>query len=256
MLIRVLGKSPSWQDAGGACSAYLVRQGGHTLLLDCGSGSFAKLRAACDYAHVDDVVISHMHFDHFADLVPFANGLCYGPRRLARPRLHLPPAGAGLLREVALAGGPRGLIDAAFQVSEYDPDQALELGPLRARFCRVPHFIASHAVRLTPAAHDGAAEPPSLTFSADTAPSEDLVRFAAGSELLLIEATLERPEPEGPRGHLTAEEAGEHARRAGARRVVLTHWSDELDAGRLRDRASAAFGAEVALAADGAEYVV
>jgi ribonuclease BN (tRNA processing enzyme) len=38
--LRVLGKSPAWQDAGGACSGYLVVDDGTTLLLDCGSGVF------------------------------------------------------------------------------------------------------------------------------------------------------------------------------------------------------------------------
>ena len=46
MRITVLGKSPAWQDAGGACSGYLVEGGGTRLLLDCGPGVFAKLRNA------------------------------------------------------------------------------------------------------------------------------------------------------------------------------------------------------------------
>ena len=43
------GSRPSWQDAGGACSGYLVEDGGTTLLLDCGNGVFAKLRERVDY---------------------------------------------------------------------------------------------------------------------------------------------------------------------------------------------------------------
>ena len=40
----MLGKSPAWQDADGACSGYLVEGGGQVVLLDCGPGVFAKLR--------------------------------------------------------------------------------------------------------------------------------------------------------------------------------------------------------------------
>jgi ribonuclease BN (tRNA processing enzyme) len=36
--MTVLGKSPAWQDAGGACSGYLVEAAGARLLVDCGSG--------------------------------------------------------------------------------------------------------------------------------------------------------------------------------------------------------------------------
>jgi ribonuclease BN (tRNA processing enzyme) len=47
--ITVLGKSPAWQDADGACSGYLVQDGETILLIDCGSGVFAKLRRVVDY---------------------------------------------------------------------------------------------------------------------------------------------------------------------------------------------------------------
>ena len=72
--------------------------------------------------------------------------------------------------------------------------------------------------------------------------------------MLLIEATLPRPERTGVRGHLTPEEAGEHGRRALARRLVLTHYSDELDADWARVQAGQAHGGDVELAREGAVY--
>ena len=48
MQITILGKSPAWPDAGGACSGYLVRHDGYTLLVDCGNGVFGKLREHAD----------------------------------------------------------------------------------------------------------------------------------------------------------------------------------------------------------------
>ena len=83
--ITVLGKSPSWQDAGGACSGYLVEEAEHVLLIDCGNGVFAKLRRYRDYVDVDAVVISHLHADHFLDLVPYAYALTYAPRQQPVP---------------------------------------------------------------------------------------------------------------------------------------------------------------------------
>ena len=91
----MLGKSPAWQDADGACSGYLVRGGGQTVLLDCGPGVFAKLRRHVDYVEVDAVVITHLHADHILDLVPFASGLRYGPRDgSGRARGCIAPPGA------------------------------------------------------------------------------------------------------------------------------------------------------------------
>ena len=256
MRITVLGKSPAWQDAGGACSGYLVETDGACVLLDCGSGVFGKLRRHREYWEVDAVVISHLHADHILDLVPYASALTYAPRprpgtdRPARPRL-IAPAGAAeaLGRICGGAGMPEQHVERALALSEYVPGDAFELGPLRLRFRSVPHFLPTHAVEL----REGDAR---LTFSADSSPSADLCDFARDTSLLLIEATLPRPEAEGPRGHLTPSEAGEHGRRARARRLVLTHFAQELDAEWARGEAERTFGGPVEVAREGAVYEI
>jgi ribonuclease BN (tRNA processing enzyme) len=247
--LRVLGKSPAWPDAGGACSGYLVSADGTCLLLDCGCGVFGKLRAVIDYAAVDAVVISHLHADHILDLVPYASGLRYGPRRdPPRPRLIAPPGARDAFRRLCAAGGMQDEhIELAFALEEYDPDGAIEIGGVRVRFQPVPHFLSSNAVEIV---GDGSR----ITYSGDSAPSEDLCTFAAGTDLLLIEATVPEPERDGPRGHLTPAEAGDHGRRAGARRLVLTHLTDELDAEWARGAAEKAFGGPVEVAREGAVY--
>ncbi len=262
MQVTVLGKSPSWQDAGGACSGYLIVQDDFKLLLDCGNGVFSKLRPACDYVDVDAVVITHMHADHFLDLVPFSYALRYAPRQQpvavggwpgtdapARPHLYLPEGGGDVLRRVVGCWGSEDLIESAFALDEYETVDELELGPFAVRFCEVPHFVTTHAVELS----CGGSR---FTFGADCRPNEELVRFARDTDMLMIEGTLPRPERDGVRGHLTAREAGEHGRLAAARRLVVTHYSDELDPQVTRSEATAGFGGPVELAREGAVYIV
>jgi ribonuclease BN (tRNA processing enzyme) len=261
--ITVLGKSPSWSDADGACSGYLVQEGGFTLLLDCGNGVFSKLRGVCDYVAVDAVLISHLHADHFLDLMPFSCALTYAPRQQpvpvagwpgtstpAHPDLYAPFGACEVFRRVSGAWGMEELIERAFALHEYGSPDELTVGPFAVRVCEVPHFIPTFAIELTTAAGRR------FTYGADCAPNEDLVRFARDTDLLLIEATLPRPERTGERGHLTPAEAGDHGRRAAARRLVLTHFSDELDPNWARAQAVGAYGAEVDLARDGAVYTV
>ncbi len=262
MQVTVLGKSPSWQDAGGACSGYLVQEDDFKLLLDCGNGVFSKLRPVCDYVDVDAIVITHMHADHFLDLVPFSYALRYAPRQQpvavggwpgtdapARPHLYLPGGGSELLRRVVGAWGNDDLVDSAFALDEYEAVDELEVGPFGVRFCEVPHYVTTYAVELTRHGRR-------FTFGADCRPNEELVRFARDTDMLLIEATLPRPERDGVRGHLTAREAGEHGRLAAARRLVVTHYSDELDPETTQVEAAAGFGGPVELAREGAVYTV
>ncbi len=264
MRLTVLGKSPSWQDAGGACSGYLLEEHGTAVLLDCGNGVFGKLRQRIDYVDVDAVVISHLHADHFLDLVPFSYALTYAPRQQpvpvppwpgtehpARPRLIAPGGAVETFRRVVGAWGNEDLVEKAFDLAEYAAADELELGPLRIRFHEVPHFLTTYAIGISSA--DGGGR---FAYSADSAPNDELVRFADGADLLMIEATLPGPEREGPRGHLTPAEAGEHGSRAGVRRLVLTHISDELDSDWAREEGSKAFGGPVEMAREGAVYEI
>jgi ribonuclease BN (tRNA processing enzyme) len=262
MRLTVLGKSPSWQDAGGACSGYLVEDDQTSLLLDCGNGVFSKLRQRLDYTEVDAVVISHLHADHILDLVPYAYALTYAPRQQpvpvppwpgtdspARPRLIAPPGAAETFRRIVGAWGNEDLIDNAFKIEEYTGESPPPVGGFSPRFGEVPHFTETFAVEITSTEGGGR-----LTFGADCRPGPELVDFARGTDLLLVEATLPRPERTGIRGHLTPGEAGEHGRQAGAKRVVITHISDELDQVWARKQASDAFGAPVDVAREGAVY--
>ena len=156
-----------------------------------------------------------------------------------------------MFRNLCGLWGDEALIEEAFAVEEYDTESPVEIGSLRASFSEVPHFILTHAVELTSATGGGR-----FTFGADCRPCDELVEFARDTDLLFVEATLPRPERTGIRGHLTPEEAGEHAKRAGAKRVVLTHISDELDADWARERGAAGFGAAVEVASAGDVFEV
>jgi ribonuclease BN (tRNA processing enzyme) len=262
MRLTVLGKSPSWQDAGGACSGYLIEEDGSTVVLDCGNGVFSKLRMYRDYTAVDAVVISHLHADHFLDLVPFAYALTYAPRQQptpvdrwpgtdepARPKLYAPDGARELFRSVVGAWGNEDLIENAFELEEFAPETVVEIGSLRFRFQDVPHFTQTFAIEISSLNGGGR-----ITYGADCSPNEKLVEFAKGSDLLIVEATLPRPERTGVRGHLTPEEAGEHACKAGVKRVLLTHVSDELDALWVKKCAKRAFDGPIEVASEGAVY--
>jgi ribonuclease BN (tRNA processing enzyme) len=262
MKITVLGKSPAWADAGGACSGYLVEDSETALLVDCGNGVFGKLREHRDYTDVDAVVVSHLHADHFFDLFPYSYGLLLTPRQQpvpvaghpgtdtpARPRLIAPPGARRTLRAIGNAWGDGALTESAFRLEEYETASELRVGTLELRFATVPHYVLTHAIEVRSTLGGGR-----FTFGADCRPNDELVEFAQGTDLLLIEATLPRPERTGVRGHLTPAEAGDHANRAGARRAVLTHISDELDAEWAREEGSRAFGGSVEVAREGAVY--
>jgi ribonuclease BN (tRNA processing enzyme) len=149
------------------------------------------------------------------------------------------------------AWGKEDLIENAFALEEYDASSTVEVGALRARFQEVPHFTTTYAIDFSSTNGGGR-----FTYGADCRPGDELIEIARDTDLLMVEATLPRPERTGTRGHMTPGEAGDHARRAGARAVVLTHISDELDPEWARKEGSEAFGRPVEVAREGAVYEV
>jgi ribonuclease BN (tRNA processing enzyme) len=152
----------------------------------------------------------------------------------------------------SIFGQQRRIAD-VFELTEYEPASELELGPFTVKFRAVPHYIPTWACDLRQT--DGRR----FTFGADCAPNHAIVELARDTDLLMLEAT-EGPGPHvasgGLRGHMTADEAGEIGRRAAARRLLLTHYSDELDAADLQAAAAAAYGAGVELTLEHARYTV
>jgi ribonuclease BN (tRNA processing enzyme) len=251
--MTVLGKSPAMPDADGANSGYLLRDSGFTLLLDCGSGVFSKLRTVCEPADIDAVLITHLHADHTLDLYPFSHALTFQRDRVdERPQLWAPPGGGSAFATLGAVFGAEQQIAGAFRLDEYDPGERLALGPFTVTFAEVPHYVPAWACDIR------SQRGKRLTFGADCGPNEAIVELARDTDLLMLEATEGVGPYVGPalRGHLTAGEAGELASQAGARRLLLTHYSDKLDAAAVRAAAAASFGAGVEMAVAGACYSV
>jgi ribonuclease BN (tRNA processing enzyme) len=245
--LTVVGCSGSFPAAESACSCYLVEADGYRLLLDLGSGALGPLQRYGDPYQVDAVVLSHLHPDHCMDLCGYYVARKYRPDGPVLPRL--PVYGpAGTAERMARAYGlpPDPGMREQFDFHTLQPGR-FELGPFTLRVDRMNHPVETFATRV---AYDGR----SLTYSADTGESDDLVRLAAGTDLLLCEASFLDGRDTVPDLHLNGRQAGEHATRAGAGRLVLTHIPPWTDARQNLVDGSAAFGGPAELARPGSTY--
>ncbi|HEY0395828.1 MAG TPA: MBL fold metallo-hydrolase [Candidatus Elarobacter sp.] len=244
----MVGSSSSIPRPDRACSSYLVDDGETPVVLDLGTGAFAQLRAHADYDRLGAVVISHMHADHFIDLIPLRYALRYGARRRpAKLPVYLPPGGIALLRGMVSAL-PReagdDFLQTVFDLAEYDPARPLALGGATLRFAHTAHYIPAFAMRWERAGT-------SVVYSADTAPDERVVALARECDVFLCEATLRHGQTEpGLRGHSSAAEAAAMARDAGVRRLVLTHYGEESTSRDLDQAAREIFSGEIVVADD------
>lgn len=224
VILRVIGASPAWPNPNEGHAGYLVSddESRSRLLLDCGPGVLGRLRAG-RLLPIDAIAITHLHLDHWGDLVPWCWFAVNRPAEHgSNTRLWLPPGGHERLREFGALFGREDMFDLAFSVSEYAPGEPFASGAFTVEARPVRHFGArAHGLRVTD--RGGAV----LAYSGDAGPGPELTDLFDGADLVLCEATLARAERDGsPRGHLTAAEAMGYAKGA---RLLLTHRPVEVE---------------------------
>lgn len=231
-------------------NSILVQCGGVNIVVDLGLGSLhGLLREGLSHADVDLVVLTHFHTDHTAELASFLFAANYDETPRDTP-LAL-AGGEGLGRFVDALGGLYGNWMAARgyarRLAELKPGDALNAGPVLLEAGPASHDPSSVSWRLT---FGGA----SVVITGDTGPDEGLTSFASGADILVAEASLphDRPAPY----HLRAEDAAALAKKAKVGKLVLTHFYPASEADHPLERAKAVFDGPVALAEDGAEYIL
>lgn len=246
MRLTIVGCSGTLPGPASAASCYLFESAGFRLVVDVGNGAVGALQRHTDLLGVDAVFVTHLHADHCLDLVPYSYARRYHPQA---PLPVLPVYGPDGLQERLCTSFEERPPDDLTAVYEFRGVQEgrRSIGPFAIDLARSNHPVETYAMRVMA---DGA----TVAYSADTGRSDAVVDIARNADLFLCEASFLDGRSNPPDLHLTAGEAGEHARRAAARRLMLTHLVPWHDAERSRADAEEAFGAPVELARAGQSF--
>jgi ribonuclease BN (tRNA processing enzyme) len=121
-----------------------------------------------------------------------------------------------------------------------------EVGPFKLTGVDLPHFVPNAGVRLESAKV--------LAYSGDTGPSPALAALGRDADLFIVEATDRPGDTSGLL--MTAAAAGSWAKKAGAQRLMLTHFWPGNDRFAAVTRARAEFAGEIFVANEGDVYAL
>ena len=225
-------------------------ESGEVMLLDASSGTvlLGQLEAAgIPLENVRHLFVSHAHFDHVGGLAPLLVAITPLPE--ASLAVYATPGTLKALRELLAVTIP----GVESWLGERLTWHELDLGEqVRVNNAEITPFRTNHALGCVGfrVALGGSV----MVYAADTGPCAEVVTHARETELLIHEAYGPEDEAEKAHalGHSAASEAGEVARAAGAKRLVLTHFraSRFADPKELTAEAASAFGGPVEAARD------
>jgi len=247
MRLDIVGAGPAYTDRPGATgAAYLVRFDATAILLDLGQGSFPRLAGLLDPGDLDAVLVSHLHPDHFVDLVSLRHFLRWGPGAPRRVRVIGPP---GLGSRLDALHAETGWSATALDVEVLAP-AVLAIGSILVEVGRVTHHGASFAFRLSRADSQG------LVYSGDCGRAEDLLGLIRPGDTLLSEVSFGPGPVPADVAHLDGPSVGVLAARSGAGHVLLTHLLMDHDESRTIAAVRQAYDGPVAFVHPGDRFSI
>jgi ribonuclease Z len=198
-------------------TALVVRAGATVCLVDVGGSPVQKLRRlGLDPVGLSAVVVTHTHPDHVYGLPALVQSLTILGRRHPLPvycRIEHVPLIGQLLDLFGLAHD--GLAVAVAGVEPREGVEVMATGDLVVTASPNAHGrMPNLAVRVDAGGR-------SVVYSSDTRPCPAVAALARDATVLVHEATFVQPDP--TQWHSTAREAGDVARQAAARRLLLAH---------------------------------
>lgn len=242
MKLIVLGSGTCVPSLTRNAAAYYLETDGCRILVDCGSGTLLQLeKAGKSYKNTDAVFITHKHPDHFADLMPLIHALLATPGfRREKSLSIIAPKGFDTYYEKAIAsvlGKPRDFI-----IQVIRAEDKFDLGPFHIYAEKTVHSSDSMAYRFE---HKSK----SIVFTGDADYDQGILALSANADLLIADCSF--PDAEKARGHLTSKECGLIAKKAGVKKLLLSHiYPSDIPDDKRVSEAQEVYKGEVLLAED------
>jgi len=244
--LDVIGAGPAYTDRpGSAGAAYLVRAGSTAIVLDLGQGAFPGLAARLAPSTLDAVVVSHLHPDHFIDLVALRHYLRWQFKPTRRVRVIAP---AGLETRIDALHDEPGFSAASLDVEPIAVGST-DIGGLRVEATRVTHTNDSHAFRVS-VAEGGVG----LVYSGDCGRAEDLDPLIRPGDTVLSEVSFGPGPVARDALHLDGPAVGAMAARTRAGRVLLTHLQMGFDPTATIESVAAIYDGPIDLVEPGEQF--
>lgn len=230
MKLTILGNNGPFPSAGGACSGYLMEEGNKRILIDCGNGVLSNLLKFVKFEELDAIILTHLHSDHMSDMMVLRYAV-----QIKKAR--------GLIKNSITVYAPeepneeykRLDIKDVFDLKPIKQDLVLNFDNLKITFSEMKHPVKCFGVAIS----NGDKR---FVYSGDTSMCDNIIEFSKNADFVMLDSgLLDRDKTSSNVPHLTAKECGLVAKKAGAKKLLLTHFWPDYDLDELLTEAKENF---------------
>ena len=225
-----------------ACSAYMIESPESTVLIDCGPGSWLRLKDFNkDFVKFDHVFLTHFHPDHIIDLIMILFTIYHMPSKRSDP-IHIWGA-AGLRQFFSLMIEAYGdwLQNPMFQVIELQ-NTIYDISDFTLTWLPVNHAAESVGYRFE-------INQKVICISGDSGYCQELITLSQDADLAILECSF--PDDKAEDFHLTPSQAGTIARQANIQKLILSHLYPEVLQTNITQKVSQQYTGPCIIAQDG-----
>jgi len=253
--ITVLGTAAAMPTIRRSLPSIAVRRDGDIFLFDCGEGTQRQMmRFGLSYMKVRAIFLSHLDLDHFLGIFGLLEtmklnnrteklSVCGPPGTKAaigrKEFLEITEFGEGFaaafggfsIRAFPVKHKPHsfGFVFEEEEKVRFFEDKARAAGLSGQMFSEIAEKgalkVGGKIVKLRDITYRQAGK--KLVYTGDTAPCSEVAKVSKGADLLIHDCTFgsDREEEAKETQHSTAKDAAKTAKKAGAKKLILTHFS-------------------------------
>jgi ribonuclease BN (tRNA processing enzyme) len=223
MKVQFAGCGDAFGSGGRFNTCIHLTTGDRNVLIDCGASSLVALKkAGIDRGAIDAILLTHFHADHFGGIPFFILDQQLNVRR-TRPLLIAGPPGLRdwYARAMSLAFPGERTLPFELELHEVEIGAQATLAGLT-----VTPFHVKHDDRAGPClAYRIESGGKTLCYSGDTEWTDALIDAAGAADLFICECYMFE---KIRRSHMTLTVLRQHLPAIGAKRVILTHLSEDM----------------------------